>query len=172
MAPYALTVMHATRAMDGWTRLGRYREALEDWDKALRADPGKVRDVLLVGRAFTRAHQGQHAAADKEADAALKAPTASAEAQWMGGRVYALAAAAAAKDAALPADRRAKVAEAYAARAVVLLRSGIDRGLTIFKDETRPASLRRDPDFTALQGRADFQQLLVALEGKEPRPKE
>ena len=68
------------------------------------------------------------------------------------------------------AGKLPEVAEAHAARAVVLLRQATDRGLAIFKEEARPDSLRRDPDFATLRTRADFQALLTALEAKEKRP--
>jgi tetratricopeptide (TPR) repeat protein len=167
VASYGLTVMYATRALDGWTRLGRYREAGADWDAALRADPGKVRDVILVGRAFTLAHEGRHAAAAAEADKVLAGKGASAEALFMGGRTFAIASAAAATDPRLLKAERLRVANAHGARAVVLLRRAIDRGLTIFKEEARPAALRRDPDFASLQERDDFRDLLKSLDAKE-----
>ncbi len=157
----ALTAMYGTRALDGWTRLGRHKEALADWDRALRVDRGMFRHVILVGKAFTRAHQGQYAAAVKEADAVLADRAVSAEGLFMGARVYAVA-----------ADRardQAELADGYAARSVVLLRQATQRGLMIFKDEARPESLRRDPDFAPLKARADFRELLTALEAKEKK---
>ncbi len=83
------------------------------------------------------------------------------------GQAYAVAAAAAANDARLPADERKKLAEHYGTRAVELLRRA--QGVGYFRDPARLARMNASKDFDAVRGREDFKKLLAELEAK---PKE
>ena len=56
---------------------------------------------------------------------------------------------------------RKELADAYAARAVQLLREAVAHG---YKDV---AHMKKDPDLNPLRARPDFQQLLADLEQKD-----
>ncbi len=50
------------------TRLGRYAQALTDWDRALELDTGQHRDRIRLERAQTLGHQGEYVQATAEVD--------------------------------------------------------------------------------------------------------
>jgi serine/threonine protein kinase/tetratricopeptide (TPR) repeat protein len=64
----------------------------------------------------------------------------------------------AARDAALPEAKRRELAQAYAERALVLLREAVKHG---YNDATH---MRKDNDLDSLRARADFQVLVMDLE--------
>jgi serine/threonine-protein kinase len=134
------------------TQLGRYQEALADWDRALDLDEGPDRPTLCLGRAVTLAHHGDHATATAAAEELVKGSPA-ADLLYDAACVFALSAAKAG-DAAL--------AERYAARAVALLREAVARG---YRDA---AHIQKDNDLDALRGRPDFQKLLAEMTSKAP----
>ena len=136
---------HHGRA-DVLTRLGRYAEALPDWEKAVELTEGPARAGLRLQRALVLARLKEHARAAAEADELARARDAGASTLYGLACVFALSAPAA-------GDDRAQ-AEAYAARAVELLRRAADAG---FKDVER---LKKDADLDALRSREDFQALL------------
>jgi hypothetical protein len=72
-------------------------------------------------------------------------------------RVWSVASAAVRVDRRLPADERARRAEAYAAQAVALLRQAGAGGLAREPDEWR--HVLANPDFDVLRHRADFRKL-------------
>jgi tetratricopeptide (TPR) repeat protein len=137
-------------------RLGRYAEALADWDKAEELGGGERRLVRL-GRADTLARLGRYAQAVEEA-AALDKDDLSAGQEVDLARVYALCSRAAGADSHVPSAQRDRLAEQYAARAVALLAQAQAGGR--FQTPEAREELGQDPDFAPLRARPDFQELL------------
>jgi serine/threonine-protein kinase len=140
------------------TRLGRYKDALPDWERAVSLAAAANRPWFQISQARTLALSGDHAAASaRVAELAPKASR-SGEACFLLAGVCSLASAAAAADGAPPA------AERHAARAVELLRSA--RAVNFFAAPGNVARLADSPDFAAVRGRPEVVALL-----KELRPK-
>src|SRR5579871_3430456 len=134
------------------TRLGRYEEALKSWDRAIPlAAPGPSQGDLRVGRALTAARMHQHRQATEVAESELKQDS-SAWTAYSAARVFAVASA-------LP-DLDREQAERYAARAVALLRSAVEKG------DEHPEDMKTETDFESLRERGDFKQLLGEVEQK------
>jgi len=144
------------------TRLGRYADALAEWDLAIELDHGSGRDRLRLGRANTLAQSGDHVRATAEADA-----LADVESIPDGERFYnlacvdALASAAALDDGALVSTDRSARAERLAARAVQRLARAGSAGY--FASVANLANLKTDRDLDSLRPRADFQALVMDL---------
>jgi tetratricopeptide (TPR) repeat protein len=139
------------------TRLRRFADADNDWDRAVALSDAAERPRLCSSRAAAFARAGESARAVAEADA-LATPDAAAGTLYDAACVYALAAAAARADAPL-ADR-------HAARAVELLRRAVAKGY-----RNIPHMLK-DPDLDALRRRADYAALLWDMaDGLPPAPK-
>jgi serine/threonine-protein kinase len=131
---------------DALTRLGRHAEAVQDWDRAIELDTGPDRKELRLQRALSLARSKDPSRATGEADELARAPGAGASTCYDLACVFALSAAV-----------DGSQAEAFAARAVDLLRQAIARG---YKDV---AHLKQDTDLDALRTRDDFQELLRQL---------
>jgi serine/threonine protein kinase len=142
-----------TRA-EALAKLRRYPEALRDWDDALPLTEGPNRANARLGRASTLARSGKPAEAVAEADAVAQAKNAPTDLLYGAACVYALASGAVTDD--------ASQQERYAARAVKLLGSAIDRG---FQDLGK---LQKDHDLERLRPRADYQQVVQRI---APKPK-
>jgi tetratricopeptide (TPR) repeat protein len=142
-------------------RLTRPAEALTAWNQALDCDDGVMRDSWQLQRAATRARLGDHARAAVEADAVAARASNAASVLYNAACVHALAASAASREASLPESERAKRAEQYAARAVVLLTQARDAGA--FKTPAALERLAKDPDLAPLQARDDFKKLRATI---------
>ncbi len=127
-------------------QLGRFAEAVADWDRALALDDGSGRAALRLGRAITLAAAGDVAPALAAADELARAWPAPPVQRYNLACVYALAAAKLP-----PAD-----AGRAAAKAVGALRQAAAAGLAM-------PHLLADPDLAAVRGRADFAELLWDL---------
>jgi tRNA A-37 threonylcarbamoyl transferase component Bud32/tetratricopeptide (TPR) repeat protein len=155
-------------------RLGAVAEARKDYPRALayleRADrqraaaPGLLahdstgppaEQALIVYLAQVQLALGDHATAALRADelAGIAAPNGAVGA-YNAGCYLSRCSALAAKDPALPPDRRAALAEEYARRAIVHLRTAISRGF----QETE--LFTTDADLDPLRGRPDYQGIL------------
>jgi serine/threonine-protein kinase len=164
------------------TQLGRYPEAIQDWQTAIdRARNDDQKKLLQQPRAWTLAKAGKY----EEATLAIGDMADSLEKQTLSrakdlkeatydkekllyranlgasvcrfAGVYALCAAAAANDATRAAKERAALAEQYGARAVKLLATVSATGY--FKNEANRKRLQDDPELAALRSRADFIKL-------------
>jgi serine/threonine-protein kinase len=148
------------------TRLNRIAEALADWDRAIKAADSD-RDGLRLGRAASLARAGKHTEAVAEAEALVakipKAPKARAI-LYAAACVYGQASAAVREDASLPVEQRDRRAEEYAASAYALLRQAHAAGY--FNEPAAVAQLNEDANLAPLRSRADFKELLAALEGR------
>jgi serine/threonine-protein kinase len=133
------------------TKLGRYRDALADWERLLELDTGSYRTAIRLKWADALARTGDHGRAVAEAEPLAAANDASAGILYGAASVYALSAAAAKDDAAL--------VERYGARAVALLRQAFNRGLP------NVVQLLDDGDLEPLRSRGDFAELFWDLAG-------
>src|SRR5262249_39239934 len=106
---------------------------------------------------------GEHCAAAAAAEQIVELPADPAEVWDIPAGILARCAARAAKDDRLTEDERRQLSQAYADRAVALLRQAVRKGYRDLKD------LKTNRDFDALRGREDFRALLVELES---RPKD
>jgi serine/threonine protein kinase/Tfp pilus assembly protein PilF len=140
---------HANRAI-AYQRLGKYGEAIQDWDRAVALDPQGQKSWLRVRRARSLMQAGRVAEAVAEAGELAKA------AQRDAGEICTLAGVYAQASSKL-ADRSE---EEYAARAVELLRRAVKAGYR------NAARIAQDPDLAPLRKRADFKKLLADLQQK------
>jgi serine/threonine-protein kinase len=138
-------------------RRGRLAEAEPEWRQALdladRSDLAGFRAArareLARGREY---HQAVAEAETLSRQADLPRPLLGELA-----RAWSLASAAVRNDSRLPAEERTRRAEAYAARAIALLRQAGASGLAREADEWR--HVLADPDFDGLRQRTDFRKL-------------
>ena len=145
---------HCSRAQ-ALTALGRHKEAIKDWNRAIELDDGGQRATLQLDRASSLARAGEHAQAVVQAESIAAAKDVSASTFYTAACVHAQAAAAAKGDQSL--------CERYSKRAVELLRHAADTG---YKDV---AHMKKDPDLDPLRSRGDFKKLLADLEAKSAR---
>jgi hypothetical protein len=135
-----------------WTRamtlagLGRYSDALADWDRAIAVDGGRHQVPLRLRRASNLLNLREHARAAEDAAVIARAPAARGEDLYGAACVYALCAALAIAD--------AEEADGYAKQSVLVLREAFARGHTGRKP------IGTDPDLKALWARDDFQRLV------------
>lgn len=140
-----LLTLHGARA-EVHGRLGRYREAVLDWDRVVElADEPQHRGYRL-NRVDVLAWAGDHARAAAEAEA-LAAGASALECYNLACALALAAAAAGGSD-----------TEAHADLAVKLLQQSAAAGF--FRDPANAANFRQDRDLDALRGRADFEQLV------------
>jgi serine/threonine protein kinase/tetratricopeptide (TPR) repeat protein len=151
-----LAIAYSRRALT-LMRLARHVEALNDWDRALALDNGSNRVMYRQQRALTLAHTGDHIRAVAEAEDLTRGD------QVSGGSLYDAACICALSAAAVIDD--AKQQEAYAARAVGMLRRAQATGY--FNDSQSVQHLKQDDDLAALRARNDFQNLLKELGSKK-----
>jgi tetratricopeptide (TPR) repeat protein len=150
-------------------QLGRWADAARDWDRAVELDRQPDRWVRRYFRAIALARAGEHARAAAEAEALEKEPKIVGDAVYNLACVQALAAAAARSDTRLSTAEQGRLAERYAARAMVLLQKLRAEGY--FKDAGHAGTLATDEDLQALSGRPDFRQLLEQVKSrKSPAP--
>jgi tetratricopeptide (TPR) repeat protein len=139
------------------TELGRYADALRDWDQAIGLAAPAQKNWFRLYRALTQARSGEHALAAHEAKILTCEMNRSAEALYRLACVLARAAEEAARDGTLTPEHRDQAADRYGADAVALL----DKAETVgyFKAEANREKLARDAHLDALRPRLDFQKL-------------
>jgi tetratricopeptide (TPR) repeat protein len=124
--------------------LGRHTEALRDYDRAVDLDPGRNQRLRLQ-RAVVLARVNDHTRATAEANDLVGVPNADASTLYEAACVFALSVTATMDD--------AKRGEAYATRAVELLRRAVSNGykdLQYLKQDQRLEPLRSNPEFRKL----------------------
>jgi tetratricopeptide (TPR) repeat protein len=144
-------------------RLGQSLDADADRERALASAPKEKRRGVRLMRARGRALAGDHVRSAAEADAEGRAALAGPNLLTLAS-VYSLNSAAAAKDASLDAGERAKLAEAYAAKAVATLKRAATAGH--FADARKVRLLDADRDLDAVRGRDDYQAFRKALKAE------
>jgi serine/threonine-protein kinase len=153
--------VHAGRAMS-LNQLQRDREALQEWDRAVDLAEGNSPDTWRVRRALTLARVGEHAKASAEAAVLANKASLSSDNLYLLARALGRSAAAVLDDEQLAAEARQQLVEDHAARAVSLLRRLHAAGY--FKASARREQLPKDPALAPLRSRADFKDLLQAIE--------
>jgi len=164
-----LTNYHAQRAQL-LSKLGRDAEAVPDFDRAVELAPGslppgaplaasgvanlKVLRLCALARAGRYAEAAEAVAREEDAK-----PTGGDE--YNRACVFALSAAAAAKDERLSPQERASSAERFAAAAMARLRRSAELGY--FKPAGRVEHLKQDRDLEPLHERADFREFVQSL---------
>jgi serine/threonine protein kinase len=145
-------------------KMGRDDEAARDWKRMIELSAGQPHINLRLYRPRALAHVGEHAQAAAEMETLLAEGKVQPVNLYDFGQMYAVSAAAATKDARLPADERKKRAEHYGTRAVELLRRA--QGAGYFRDPARLARMKESKEFDAVREREDFKTLLAELEAK------
>jgi serine/threonine-protein kinase len=143
------------------TDLGRYADALRDWDQAIALAARAEKDWFRLYRALTQARLGGHAKAVREAEALAGAMSRSGEALYRLACVFARAAEAAARDGALTPRDQQELVNRYGVRAVGLLCNARKAGY--FKLAANRVKLTKDADLGAVRSRADFQKFREEL---------
>jgi serine/threonine-protein kinase len=142
-------------------RLGRHAEAVADWEQALALNDDRPCDAeFCLGRSGALARAGRPDPATAAVEELLRPGNADHGTLYEAARVYALAAAQAAK--AAPPHTSSLRAEQYAQRAAALLRQAVQKG---YQDV---AHMKKDAELDSLRPRLDFQRLLADLEAKAP----
>jgi tetratricopeptide (TPR) repeat protein len=142
--------------------LGRWTEAVGDWDRVVALDRGSDAWTRQVLRAVALARAGEHVRATSESQALDKVADVTAEGRYNLACVCALSIGHARKDIRLDSAERSALAERYAVQAVALLQKVQSQGY--FKNAQRAKALADDADLSGLRGRADFQQLLKQVQ--------
>jgi serine/threonine-protein kinase len=141
----------------------RAAEALAEWERSMEfTDPAS--DVFLslkTSRALVRAYLGDFGRAVDEVSAVPKTGSEAGLILYNEACIFALAAAAAAKDLARDPPGRAALAEKYAANAINSLAKSRRAGF--FDDPINVPLIRSDPDVDPLRSRADFQIIVQDL---------
>ena len=144
---------------DALTRLGRHKQALADWDRAIALADPKSRGWFQLFRLAALARTGDHAKATEEAGKLILPPPQTGEALYKLAAVYALATRAAQRDEELRPDQRNKLAEQYATRAVELL----TRATASAEPWPGLSKLEKDPDFEGVRSNAGFKKVLETI---------
>jgi tetratricopeptide (TPR) repeat protein len=141
----------------------RSAEALAEWERAIAfTDPASDRFLSLkASRALVRAYLGDFGRAVDEVSAVPKKGSEEGVIWYNEACIFALAAAAAAKDVARDPPGRAALAEQYAAHAINDLAESRRAGF--FDDPPNFGLIRSDPDLDPLRSRADFQNFVLDL---------
>jgi len=137
-------------------RLGRYADALVEYDRALRLGNGENRNYQRVQRALALAYPNDHRRATAEAEAAVADPATEAFLVQDAAAVHAVA------STAVPND--ARLAERYAARAVTLLRRAFEKNYRAIA-----ADVRENKHLAAIRDREDFRNLVREWEAKDKK---
>jgi tetratricopeptide (TPR) repeat protein len=150
-----VTKVRESLCIASWTRamtlagLGRYSQALADWDRALEMDDGGYQGQLRLRRASNLLQLGDHVRAVADAAALAESPARTAEDLYNVACIYALASR-------LTSGEGSR-SSTYAENAVESLRQAMARG---YRDL---AHLQKDPDLEGLRSREDFQQFVKDL---------
>jgi serine/threonine-protein kinase len=130
--------------------LGRLTEADKSWTRAVELSSPEDRPRLRLRQETEHARLGQHVSAASRADMLLQTPALNGDTLYQGARLFAVASASAAPDAAL--------ARRYADRALDLLGRAVARGFTDFD------KMKRDPDLVTLRQGPKFRAIQSELE--------
>jgi hypothetical protein len=141
----------------------RNAEALAEWERAMAfTNPASDRFLSLrASRALVRAYLGDFGRAVDEVSAVPKTGSEAGVILYNEACIFALAAAAVAKDLARDPPSRAALAEQYAARAINSLAESRRAGF--FQDPANVNLIRSDPDLDPLRSRADFKKFRLVL---------
>jgi serine/threonine-protein kinase len=152
---------HSVRA-DALRRLGRHRDALADWDEAMRLNAIPSHSVFLIaGHAVALAGAGDHRRAMAEVEDLARGKALPGESLYNLSCAAALSAAAVARDPGRPLPDREKQAEAWSRKAIELLqRAGHAR---YFRVRDNRAHLDKDDDLAFLRGRDDYAAFVKTL---------
>jgi hypothetical protein len=147
-------------------RLGRYSQALDDWDRALVFDANKMRGWKELERAFTLAHVGRHkeAIAVAESFGAENLGARGPEVLFQLARLYSACSAALRSDASAADKDRLDQANKYAARAGGYFQQSFQAGYFANPNHVKEIQapgpmldpLRSRPEFKALLRDLDF----------------
>lgn len=154
---------HGARAEIG-EFVGRFADAVKDWDRVIALEHGPARSHWRQGRARVLNKAGDHVRAVAEAGELAALPETTDDGLYSLARVYTLAMVPAHDDKRLSATERERLAERYAIQAVALLRKLQGKGY--FKDAGHAKALRTDEDLQPLRAREDFRRLLAAVRNK------
>jgi tetratricopeptide (TPR) repeat protein len=156
---------HGQRAY-AYQHLGRWADAVTDWERVIEFVEGPKRRLRQSERALALARDGRYARAAEEADALAKSP---ADPEALPGNlacVYSRCIESVRADGRLSSERKAILAEDYGARGVTQLRRLGAQGY--FKDPQHVAWLKSDEDLAALRARDDFRAVLRPIEEAAP----
>jgi serine/threonine-protein kinase len=145
-------------------KLDRYREAIPDWQMAVKLSrPGdRDRDLIRQGQAAALAQAGMHRQALVEVEDLLKGKLVKPDLFYELACVCALAARATDRDKTLSQADRGQLIDQYAARAIALLEQA--KNARFFHDPKWRAHLKKDPDFEFLRSRRDYQRFIEELD--------
>ena len=147
-------------------RLERHEDAAKVWRRVLEISDGQPHINMRLYRPFAHLRLGEHAAATAESETVLAEGHAQPPNLHRFASIHSLASAAAAKDARLAPDVRAKLADQYGGRAVELLQMA--RAAGHYRKPSQLTDLKEHKDFDAIRSRSDFQMLLGELEKESP----
>jgi tetratricopeptide (TPR) repeat protein/tRNA A-37 threonylcarbamoyl transferase component Bud32 len=155
---------HGARAQ-AYEALGRFADAVKDWDRVVELDDGPDRWIRRALRAVVLARAGEHVRAVAEVEVMEKDPKVSNEGVWELARACALSIGAARKDGKrVPAEQTA-LADRYGTQALGLLKKLHEQGY--FKNADNARALASEKELGALRDRSDFQRLLKQVEGRK-----
>jgi serine/threonine protein kinase/tetratricopeptide (TPR) repeat protein len=152
---------HAGRA-ETYTALGRHVEALRDWDRACELCDPAAAPRYQLGRAATRARQGNHAQAVAEAEAVIAEFPTHGALLYEAARAYALSSPVVRAHSLLPSGDQEELSRRYADQAVALLLRARANGQ--FSTSASLDDLKTEKDLDTLRPRADFQELLALVQ--------
>jgi tetratricopeptide (TPR) repeat protein len=159
----ALHDSHHGRA-GAYKHLNQLEKAADDWRQALKLSEGQRHEFYVHMRPRALAYLGDHVQAASEMESALATGKVSPWFHKEFAGVYAVCFATIRRDGALDSSARDRLAERYAARVVSLLARAGELGF--FKTQAQVTALRTEQKLEPLQGRQDFQKLVIALEEK------
>jgi tetratricopeptide (TPR) repeat protein len=148
------------------TRLGRWHDADDDWDRVLKLAPVQQHSALRLQRAGSRVRAGDYRRAAADAGG-LEREDVPAAALYEWARVLSRSAAAAARDGTRPLPERDKNAATWAGNALALLQRAASAGY--FKDAKAVDLLKKEPELDFLRSRDDFRSWLKRLESASAR---
>ncbi len=144
--------------------VGRFADALKDWDRVIELESATNRIVWRRGRVRVLALTGDHARAVAEAGELAALPETSDDGLFVLARVYAVAIGTARNDMQLSSAQRESLTERYAGQAIALLQKLQNKGY--FQDAGHAKALRNEEDLLPLRAREDFRRLLAAVANK------
>ncbi len=147
-----LRIAHTARAQ-AFGNMGRFVDAIEDWNQSLLLDDGPLQVTLRLQRALCYARV-EPAKAVTEADALANEPNASGERIYQCASIYALASA---------HTSESDLNERYSTGALTLLHKCREHGH--FKERKHIDDLKTTSAFAGLRERDDFRNFVADLEG-------
>src|SRR5579864_1951558 len=139
------------------TQLGRYPEALSDWDQAIQLARDAQKPIYQLPRALTLARAGKYQEAATEAGLLIPKVGNSGTALYRLACVYSLSLARLAGDGQRSLEERNQLGDQFAAQAIKLLAAARDAGF--FKIPANRDKLQTDPDLQAVRSRPEFKKL-------------